>query len=123
LRKKLGKDYIRVYFGQIIKRDWVQVMACTDNILSRTTDYFEQKGMSVKVNRVNKGYTIIHETGQRIARLLPAGDNSDEVEVLWWSHRNKWEHIGDFDGLFMKFEEALEYVLSDPMDIFWMGLS
>lgn len=46
------------------------------------------------------------------------------VEVLWWSHRNKWEHIGVFSGsLFMNLEEALEYVQSDIMDIFWMGFS
>ncbi len=97
-------------------------MACKDIFLNRMADYFEQKGISVKVSPVNKGYTIIHGNGQRIARLLPDADNSDVVEVLWWSHRNKWEHIGDFDGLHMKFEQALEYMLSDPLDIFWMGL-
>ena len=36
---------------------------------------------------------------------------------------DKWDHIGDFGGLFMGIEEALEYVLSDPMGIFWKGLN
>ena len=41
-------------------------------------------------------------------------------EVLWWSHCDRWESIGDFGGMvFDTIEEAAEYVLDDPMGIFW----
>jgi hypothetical protein len=41
-------------------------------------------------------------------------------EVLWWSHRDKWESIGDMGGVvFDTVEEAAEYVLDDPMGLFW----
>jgi hypothetical protein len=93
------------------------------NILNRMTEYFEQKGVPVKVQRINKGYSIIHESGNPIAQFRPEPGSSDLIEVLWWSSHDKWDHIGDFGGLTMTLEEALEYVLSDPMDIFWMGLN
>ena len=96
-------------------------MKKTDSILDSMTVFFAQKGAPVTVRRLNKGYSIIHESGQPIARFRPETGNSGLVEVLWWSHRDKWDHIGDFDGLFMGLEEALEYVLSDPIDISWMG--
>ncbi len=84
-------------------------------------DYFKEKGVPVKVLRLNNGYSIIHESGLPVARFRPEAGESGSVEILWWSHRDKWDHIGDFGGLVMGLEEALEYVLSDPMDIFWLG--
>jgi hypothetical protein len=96
-------------------------MEAANSILDRMTEYFDMKGSPVVVQRVNKGYSIIHETGEPVARFRPRVGDSTCVEVLWWSHRDKWDHIGDFGGLFMGIEEALEYVLSDPMGIFWKG--
>jgi hypothetical protein len=90
-------------------------------ILDRMTEYFDMKGSPVVVQRVNKGYSIIHETGEPVARFWPRVGDSNRVEVLWWSHSDKWDHIGDFGGLFMDLDEALEYVISDPMGIFWKG--
>ena len=92
-----------------------------DSVLKKLTEYFEKKHSPVLVQRVNKGYSIIHESGERIARLVPRGGDSDHFKILWWSHRDKWERIGDFGGVVMSIEEALEYVLPDPMDIFWKG--
>ena len=96
-------------------------MAKADDILDRMTEFFEKEGAPVIVQRINKGYSIIHESGERVARFRPRTDESNGVEVLWWSHRDKWDHIGDFGCLFMGLEEALKYVLSDPMGIFWTG--
>jgi hypothetical protein len=96
-------------------------MEKADSVLDKMAEYFDKKRSPVAVQRVNKGYSIIHESGEPIARFWPRGGDSDRVEVLWWSHRDKWEYIGDFGGLFMGIEEALEYVLSDPMGIFWKG--
>lgn len=96
-------------------------MAKTDSVLDRMTEYFAEKGAPVTVKRLNKGYSIIHESGEPVARFRPEAGESNLFEVLWWSSRDKWEHIGDFGGMVMNLEEALEYVLSDPMDIFWIG--
>ncbi len=52
--------------------------------------------------------------GQPVARLRNLG--KDGWEVLWWSHRDKWESIGDFGGVVCDdVDEALAYVLDDPM--------
>ena len=53
------------------------------------------------------------------ARLRPTG-KGDDVEVLWWSHRDKWESIGDFGGIILSLDEALDYVAEDPMGCFWI---
>jgi hypothetical protein len=96
-------------------------MAKVDSVLDRMREYFDQKGAPVIVQPINKGYSIIHESGEPVARFRPRAGDSNRVEVLWWSHRDKWDHIGDFGGLFMGLEEALGYVLSDPMGVFWKG--
>ena len=57
------------------------------------------------------------DNGRPIARLRPTG-KSDLVEVMWWSHRDKWEQIGDFGPIVMSLDKALKYVVKDPMGIF-----
>jgi hypothetical protein len=37
---------------------------------------------------------------------------------MWYSHRDKWDHIGDFGGMVMPQEEVLEYVVSDAPGFF-----
>jgi hypothetical protein len=37
---------------------------------------------------------------------------------MWYSHRDKWDHIGDFGGVTMSLEEALEYVITDAPGCF-----
>lgn len=41
------------------------------------------------------------------------------MEVMWWSHRDKWDQIGDFGPMVMPLEEALDYVAKDPGGFFW----
>jgi hypothetical protein len=96
-------------------------MKKADSILDRMTEYFDKKGAPVTVEHRNKGYSIIHESGEPVARFRLMTNNPDNVEVLWWSHRNKWDHIGDFGGMRKGLDEALDFVLSDPMGIFWKG--
>lgn len=53
-----------------------------------------------------------------MARLRPTGQ-ADKVEIMWWSHRDKWDQIGDFGPLVMPLVKALEFVAEDPEGIFW----
>jgi len=77
----------------------------------------------VVVRHVNKGYSIIHESGVPVARFRPEAGEEDRFEVCWWkSTSNRWSRIGDFGGMIMGLEEALEYVLSDPDGLFWMAV-
>lgn len=72
--------------------------------------------------RRGNGYSITHAACTPIVRIQKEkGGETELVEVLWWGRRDKWDHIGDFGGLGMSLEEALEYVDSDPLGIFWMG--
>ena len=43
----------------------------------------------------------------------------DQVEVMWWSHRDKWEQIGDFGPLLMSLDEALMYIAKNTLGCFW----
>jgi hypothetical protein len=66
-----------------------------------------------------KGYSLFREdTGGPVARLRPTGQGN-QVEVMWWSHRGKWDQIADFGPVVMPLDKALEYVAKDPEDIFW----
>jgi len=38
---------------------------------------------------------------------------------MWWSHRDRWDQIGDFGPMVMPLDEALDYVAKDPMGCFW----
>lgn len=68
------------------------------------------------VCRINRGYTILHDN-MAISRIR---ERRAWWEVLWWSHRDKWESIGDMGGIiFDTVEEAAEYVVKDPMGVFW----
>ena len=90
-----------------------------EDLLSRIATFNESKGGGVIVRKAAKGYSLFREdTGNPIARLKPNGKN-DEVEILWWSHREKWESIGDFGGVFLPLEEALSYIARNPMGCFW----
>lgn len=93
-----------------------------DRILDRMTEYFDRREVPVRVEGRGNGYSIIHESGAPVAKIQKEnGGKSKLVEVLWWSHRDKWDHIGDFGGMVMSLEEALEYVVLHPLGIFWMG--
>ena len=89
-------------------------------MLEKIKAFDEAQGGGVTVRRANKGYSLFLESdGTPIARLRPTGDGS-RVEVLWWSHRGKWESIGDLGGVFLPLDEALDFVTKDPYGCLWL---
>ena len=75
-------------------------------------------GSDVVLRRDHRGISLFGSEEQPIARLRSLG--KDGWEVLWWSHGDKWESIGDFGGVVCDdVDEAVTYVLEDPMGIFW----
>ncbi len=87
-----------------------------DDAMSRIKAVFEKRGCPAFPVRVSRGYTIYYEGGA-VARIR---QRDKWWEVLWWTHRDKWESIGDMGGVVCDtVEEATEYVLKDPMGIFW----
>ena len=90
-------------------------MKASDPIRHRIEEYFENKDPSIIFKRANRGYSLFLESnGEPVARLRLKGAEGDEVEVLWWSHREKWGSIGDFGGVIEPLDKALDYVASDP---------
>lgn len=87
-----------------------------DDSMSRIQAVFRKRGCPAFPAKVSRGYTIYYEH-QAVSRIRP---RDNWWEVLWWSHRDKWESIGDLGGvIFDTVEEAAQYVLDDPMGIFW----
>jgi hypothetical protein len=77
-----------------------------DEILGRIDAFNEAKG--VVIRKAAKGYSLFRaDNGRPVARLRPTG-KGDQVEVMWWSHRDKWDQIGDFGPMVMLLDEALE---------------
>jgi hypothetical protein len=90
-----------------------------DDILERIEAFNEEKGGGVIIRKAVKGYSLFREdNGRPIARLRPNG-KGDQVEVMWWSHRDQWDQIGDFGPMVMPLDKALEFVAKDPMGCFW----
>ena len=90
-----------------------------DEILARIEAFNAAKGGGVLVKMAAKGYSLFREdTGKPVARLRPTGKGA-QVEVMWWSHRDRWEQIGDFGPMLMSLDEALDYVARDPIGCFW----
>ena len=88
-------------------------------LFDRIVAFNEARGGGVRIEKRSKGYSLFREdNGRPIARLRPSGQ-ADVVEILWWSHRDQWEQIGDFGPMTMSLEEALNYISKDPMGIFW----
>ena len=92
----------------------------SDSFLKRIKAFNQEAGGGVSIRRSNGGYNLYQEEdGSPIARLRPTGEG-DEVEVLWRSHRNKWEPIGEFGSICLPLDEALEYIAEDPVGCFWI---
>ncbi len=95
-------------------------MAKRDPLLERIEAYNEKQGGGVVIRRANKGYSLfVEEDETPIARLRPTG-SGDEVEVLWWSHRDRWEKIGDFGGVTLPLDKALDFIAEDPYGCLWI---
>jgi hypothetical protein len=67
----------------------------------------------------NRGYTLLHaETAAPIARLRPLrGDG--QMEILYWSWKQRWAPVGPFGGTAAPLDEALDIIAHEP--IFWAG--
>jgi hypothetical protein len=96
-----------------------------DLVQGRIEAFNTARGGGVTVRKDARGYTLIRlDTGEPVARLRPSkaeaqAESLDLLEILWWSYRDRWEPIGDFGGLTMPLDEALEYIADDPMGCFW----
>jgi hypothetical protein len=91
-------------------------MTRTDPILERIRAFDCRRGGGVAVQRLNRGCSLSSAaTGVPIARLRPTGQG-DAVEVLWW-HRGRWTAIGDFGGVILPLDQALDYIANEPL--FW----
>jgi hypothetical protein len=90
-----------------------------DDLLARIEAFSNAKGGGVIIRKANKGYSLFRaDNGRPVARLRPTG-KGDVVEIMWWSHRDKWEQIGDFGPFVMPLDEALAYIARDPLGTFW----
>jgi hypothetical protein len=91
----------------------------TDEMLTRIEAFNAEQGGGVLIRKAAKGYSLFRQdTGRPVARLRPTG-KGDQVEVMWWSHRDRWDQIGDFGPMLMSLDEALDYVARDPIGCFW----
>ena len=91
----------------------------SDAMVDRIVAFNAAKGGGVLIEKRSEGYSLFREdNGRPIARLRPSGKD-DLVEIMWWSHRGKWERIGDMGPMMMPLEAALECIAKDPMGIFW----
>src|SRR6266542_2360539 len=80
--------------------------------------YFEEHGILVQTSFIRGGLSIYAINRKiPIARFVPCGSRGG-VEVMWYSHRDKWDHIGDFGGVTMSLYQALEYVVTDAPGCF-----
>lgn len=94
-------------------------MKKADDILARIEVFNAAQGGGVLIQKRAKGFSLFREdTGRPVARLRPTG-KGDQVEVMWWSHRDRWDQIGDFGPMVMPLEEALDYIATDPLGCFW----
>lgn len=91
----------------------------TDPLLARIETFVADKGGGVVIRKVGGGHSLFRETsGRPVARFRPIG-TEDAVEVKWWSHRERWDDIGDFGPMVLPLDQALAYLAEDPMGCFW----
>ena len=74
-------------------------------------------GVSVKI--MKSGGLV---RGQKIVRIaavhgLTAYDGGDEMRIGFWSYRGHWKDVGDFGGIILPLEEALDEIATN--EIFW----
>jgi hypothetical protein len=95
-------------------------MKKSDPMFEEIETYNQAQGGGVIIRRAGRGYSLILESdGTPIARLRPTGHGND-VEILWWSHRDKWEPIGEFGGVILPLQKALDFVAEDPYGCLWI---
>jgi hypothetical protein len=108
------KQYLRLKKQEKAREQRQAERDRADQAMSSIQAAFRKRRCPAVAVRVNKGYTICCE-GRVISRIRP---RYGRWEVLWW--RGRWDSIGDMGGvLFDTPAEAAEYVMNDPMGIFW----
>lgn len=91
----------------------------SDTMIDRIVAFNATNGGGVRIEKRSNGYSLFREdNGRPVARLRPSSKD-DLVEILWWSHRGKWEQIGDMGPMIMPLEAALKYIAKDPIGVFW----
>ena len=92
-------------------------MVKPDDIIARVEQFNESHGGGVAVEQRSGGYTLLFsKTGAPIARLKPTGQK-DQVRILYWSHRDRWDDATPLGGVVLPLEKALEFIAEEP--IFW----
>ena len=90
-----------------------------DITVARIEAFNESQGGGVEVRKAGAGYSLFREdTGEPLARLRPVGLD-DHFEVFYWSHRDRWERIGDIGSVILPLDQALEFIADDPEGCFW----
>ena len=84
------------------------------------TAYFASRGILVGTRWIRGGLSIYTKARNTpIVRLVPTGKGNG-VEVMWYSHCDRWDHIGDLGGMTMPLDKALEYVVNDVPGCFFI---
>ena len=88
-----------------------------DPYLARIEALNLKKGGGVIIKKVQNGYNLyLTATDAPIARLKPVGTD-DEMRIRLWSYRGHWKDVGDFGGIILPLEEALDEIATN--EIFW----
>ena len=83
-------------------------MTKPDQYLTCIKSFNLKKGGGVTITKVQNGYNLyLTATDAPIARLNPTGTN-DEMRTRLRSYRAHWKDVGDFGGIILPLEEALE---------------
>ena len=88
-----------------------------DPYLARIEAFNLKNGGSVTITKGQNGYNLyLAATDAPIARLNPSGTD-DEMRIWFWSYRGHWKAVGDFGGIILPLEEALDEIATN--EIFW----
>ena len=58
----------------------------------------------------------LHVFPSPVSSLL-MGPTDDEMRINFWSYRGHWKDVGDFGGIILPLEEALDEIATN--EIFW----
>ena len=92
-------------------------MMKSDPFLARIEAFNLKNGGGVTIKKVQNGYNLyLTATDAPIARLNPVGTD-DEMRIRFWSYRGHCKDVGDFGGIILRLEEALDEIATNG--IFW----
>ena len=92
-------------------------MTKPDPYLASIEAFNLKKSGGVTVTKVRNGYNLYHTaTDAPIARLNPTGSN-DDMRIRFWAYRERRQDVGDFGGIILPLEQALEEIATNG--VFW----